>query len=258
VVDCGVSVHRIDLRDRAAVWDCVDGLRPTHVLHLGGVSTVAAAYADPESARRINVETTTALAERTARHGGRLVFASTDMVFDGAAAPYREDDRPDPLSEYGRSKALAEQAVRAVEHTLVVRLSLMYGFPRTPRATTFAKQVESLRRGESLRLFTDEFRTPMSFGDAAAAMIAVCRAGQTGVLHLGGPERLSRYDMVMQFARVLGVENTRFTAASRLSVDSPEPRPADLSLDMSRLREQFPGLVPGPIRPESLTDDRSG
>jgi dTDP-4-dehydrorhamnose reductase len=252
VVECGAAVQRVDLRDRNAVRACVEDVRPTHVLHLGGVTTVAEAYADPRVARRINVEASTTLAECVARHGGRLVFASTDMVFDGTAAPYREDDPPCPVSEYGRSKAMAEPVVLGVGGTLVARLSLMYGFPRTQRATPFVKQIESLRRGEPIRLFTDEFRTPMGFGDAAAALIALCRSGQEGILHLAGPERLSRYDMVRQFADVLGIAGTNFVATSRLSVESPEPRPADLSLDVSRLRELFPTLVPGPIRPESL------
>ncbi|MBN1512892.1 MAG: SDR family oxidoreductase [Phycisphaerae bacterium] len=258
VVECGAAVQRIDLRDRSAVRTCVEAVRPTHVLHLGGVTTVGAAFADPQATRRINVETSAVLAECVARHGGRLVFASTDMVFDGTAAPYREDAPPCPVSEYGRSKVTAEQAVLAVDNTLVVRLSLMYGFPRTHRTTTFVKQIESLRRGESLRLFTDEFRTPMWFGDAAAALIALCRSGQAGILHVAGPERLSRYDMARHFASVLGIMSTNFVASSRLSIESPEPRPADLSLNVSRLRERFPRVVPGPIRAESLRGHAGG
>ena len=258
VVECGAAVQRVDLRECNAVRACVEAVRPTHVLHLGGVTAVGAAFADPQATRRINVETSAALAECVARHGGRLVFASTDMVFDGTAAPYREDDRPCPVSEYGRSKAMAEPAVLAAHNTLVVRLSLMYGFPRTHRSTTFAKQIESLRRGETIRLFTDEFRTPMWFGDAATALIALCRSGQTGIVHLAGPERLSRYDMLRQVAGVLGLACTNFVATSRLSIESPEPRPADLSLDVSRLRERFPDVVPGPIRAESLRGHADG
>ncbi len=253
VIDRGVVVRRIDLQDRGAVQACVEAVRPTHVLHLGGVSTVGAAFADPQAARRINVQTSAALAGCVAQLGGRLAFASTDMVFDGTAAPYRETDPPCPVSEYGRSKAMAEQAVLEVRDTLVVRLFLMYGFPQTQRATTFAKQIESLRRGDTLRLFRDEFRTPMSFRDAATALIGLCRGGQTGVVHLAGPERLSRYDMVRRFANVLGVSAANLIAVSRLSIESPEPRPADLSLDISRLRESFPTLLPGPIRAESLS-----
>ncbi len=258
VVGCGAAVQRVDLRDRNAVRACVEDVRPTNVLHLGGVTAVGAVFADPQAARRINVETSATLAECVARHGGRMVFASTDMVFDGTAAPYREDDRLCPVSEYGRSKVMAEQAVLAVDNTLVVRPSLMYGFPRTHRATTFVKQIESLRRGEMIPLFTDEFRTPMWFGDAATALIALARSGQAGIIHIAGPERLSRYDMVRQFASVLGLASTNLVAASRLSIESPEPRPADLSLDVSRLRERFPDVVPGPIRVESLRGHADG
>lgn len=248
VVDAGVAVQRVDLGDTAALRGCARSFRPTHIVHLGALTAVADAHARPRAAERVNVGATRVLAETAAELRARLVFTSTDMVFDGAAAPYRESDPPTPVSHYGRTKAAAEQALATVERALTVRVPLMYGFSRTPRETTFARQIAALRNNDPLRLFTDEFRTPIWLADAAAAIIALARSDLTGVIHVAGRERLSRFEMVERFAGVLGIAEPNLVATSRLSIASSEPRPADLSLDGTRLVELFPSLAPGPIR----------
>lgn len=248
----GVEARQVDLGDTEALVDCVGSYGPTHVIHVGAVTSVTQAHADPQTACRVNTLATQRLAQCAADCGARLVFSSTDMVFDGEAAPYGENDPPKPLSHYGRTKAEAEQLLTEFERTLVVRLPLMYGYPCERRETTFVRQIVALRAGEPLRLFADEFRTPIWLADAAASLIELARSEVTGLLHVAGPQRLSRYQMVEEFARLLGVRNAKLEPASRLSIAAAEPRPADLSLDGSRFTAMFPHLTPGPIRAEAL------
>jgi dTDP-4-dehydrorhamnose reductase len=173
------------------------------------------------------------------------------MVFDGEHAPYAEEQSPAPLTSYGRSKAAAEAAIQELDDRLIVRLPLMYGMPVSPRRTTFAAQIDSIRRGEPMPLFVDEFRTPIALADAAAAIVALARSGRTGVIHVAGPERVSRLELIDRAARALGLTPGRLDGVSRLDVPSPEPRPADLSLVGERFLREFPACRPGRIE-ESL------
>ena len=253
--ECGVSgaaTARMDLADLEALPRYLEEFRPTYVLHVGAMTAVGDCYTQPELATRVNTEATGVLAEEADALGARLVFSSTDMVFGGDAAPYSESDSPSPLSHYGRTKAAAECKLAPFERHLVVRIPLMYGFAVTPRRTTFASQVAALRKGEPLRLFTDEYRTPVWLEDAAAALIALARSDVQGVIHVSGPERLSRFEMVERFARRLGIVGARLEPISRLSIDAPEPRPADLSLEGSRFAQLFPASAPGPISRATL------
>jgi dTDP-4-dehydrorhamnose reductase len=244
----------IDLADGPTTQRAAEAAQPTVILHLGAVTSVADCYRDPDHAVRVNVGGTQALARAATAVGARLVYVSTDMVFDGDAAPYAETDPPRPVSAYGRTKAAAEEVAAACPGSLVVRVPLMYGLPLTPRVTTFASQLAALRAGQPLRLFVDEFRTPVWLGDAARALIALARTPRTGVLHLGGPERLSRYDLIARCAELLGLPTNALQPVPRASVAGDEPRPADLSLDSGRLRAEFPRLVPGPLRAAALSD----
>jgi dTDP-4-dehydrorhamnose reductase len=245
-------VARIDLADHDAVRAAVARFRPTHIVHAGALTAVGDCCADPSRAAQVNTVATGVLADAAAAIGARLVFASTDMVFAGDAAPYCESDPPRPLSVYGRSKAAAEQLVAEHPNALVVRIPLMIGLPCTRRPATFASQLAALRAGEPLRLFTDEFRTPVCSADAARALLGLARSGRTGLLHLPGPERLSRFEIIARCAALLGIAHPNLVPIARHEIAAPEPRPADLSLAGEPLGREFPDLVPGPLRAEAL------
>ncbi len=248
----GVAVRHVDLRDLDALRAAVRDARPTHIMHLGAMTAVADCYADPAGAALANVRATEVLAEAAAQCGARLVFSSTDMVFDGSSPPYREDSPTCPLSTYGRTKVRAEQALAERPQALVVRIPLMYGFALNGRRTTFAQQMEALRAGRPLKLFVDEFRTVVWLADAARALIGLARGEACGLLHIAGPERLSRLELVRRCAALLGLSDAHLEPISRLDAAGPEPRPADLSLDGSRFASCYPALVPGPLRAEAL------
>lgn len=244
-----VPTRRLELVDAAAIRACVRDFAPTHILHLAAMTAVGDCHDRPEEAWQVNAAATGVLAEAAGRQRARLVFASTDMVFGGDRAPYRESDPPAPRTHYGRTKLAAEQLLAGCDRALSVRLPLIYGLPLHGRPTTFAQQVAALRSRQPLRLFTDEFRTPVWLADAARALVALARSDVDGVIHLGGPERLSRFELVARAAELLGIAEPALVPISRLEFDSPEPRPADVSLRADRLAELLPDCLPGAMRP---------
>ncbi len=246
------QIAHLDFADFDALWRAVRSFRPTFLIHAAAMSAVGDCFARPLDADRINTQATAILAAAADACGAHLVYTSTDMVFDGTSAPYRESDPPRPLSRYGWTKAAAETVLAAHPRALVVRIPLMYGLPARPRTTTFLSQLAALHAGQPLRLFTDEFRTPLWLADAARALIGLARSGHTGLLHVTGPERLSRFDLIARCAALLGLSPANLVPISRLSIPSAEPRPADLSLDGSLFLREFPTLAPGPLRLAAL------
>ncbi len=248
----GVSVARLDLGDFAALRAAVETYCPTHVLHLAAMTAVSDCHAQPERAALLNHGATAALADAAAQVPARFVLCSTDMVFDGTAAPYDESATPRPLSVYGRTKRAAEEAVAGRPGMVVARVPLMYGRPLSDRPTTFVQQLAAARAGTPLRLFTDEYRTPVALPDAADALLALARSDFEGVIHITGPERLSRYELVARAVALLRITTAQLVPISRLDVPAAEPRPADLSLVGAVFARLFPQHVPGPVRSEVL------
>jgi dTDP-4-dehydrorhamnose reductase len=249
----GVPLRPVDLTDRAAVAAAFREARPDAVIHCAAISSIARCHREPALAEAINVEGTRLLAELANEARARLVYVSTDLVFDGERGGYAEEDALAPLSVYGRTKALAEGAVRTCPGGLVVRVSLLFGPTLTGRPSFFDEQLAALRERRPCTLFGDEWRTPISLVTAARALIALAESDRAGVLHLGGPERMSRLEMGRRLAAFLGADASVIVPARREEVAAPEPRPRDTSLDSSRWRGLFP-RQPWPTWEEALRE----
>jgi dTDP-4-dehydrorhamnose reductase len=234
----GVTARPVELTNANAVAAAFRDAAPTAVIHAGALAAVADCARDPTMAVAVNYRGSDVLAYLASVARTKLVLVSTDLVFDGERGNYTEDDPPSPLSVYGRTKADAERVVLAYPEHAVVRVSLLFGPSRNGRASFFDSQVASLRNGEPIRCFQDEWRTPLALPIAAKVLVEIASLDATGLLHVGGPERLSRLEMGQRLAAHLGANPALIEAVSRMSIPG-EPRPRDTSLNSSRWR----GLV---------------
>ena len=130
-----------------------------------------------------------------------------------------------------------------VPRGLVARLSLLYGPSRSGREGFFDRTISALRAGEPQAFFTDEHRTPLDYATAARALVRLAESETLGTIHLGGPERLSRFELMSRAAGAMGIDPTLVKPNRRADVPFAEPRPADLSLDSSRLNRLFVDLA---------------
>jgi dTDP-4-dehydrorhamnose reductase len=241
----------VDLTDPAAVTVAFHAAAPSIVLHSAALARISDCHRNPALAWAINARGTALLADLCAEAGVRLVCVSTDLVFDGEQAPYRESDPPAPLSVYGQTKAAGEQAVLAHPGNVVVRVSLLFGPSHQSGPSFFDEQVRALTEGREITLFEDEWRTPIDLGTAAHALVELALSDQEGIFHVGGPERLSRLEIGRELAKVLEVSPDLVRPARREAIAAPEPRPRDTSLDSSRWRQAF-GRLPWPGHAEAL------
>jgi dTDP-4-dehydrorhamnose reductase len=242
----GHLLHPIDLAEPDAIDAAFRDARPDVVVHTAALAVVSDCHRDPQRAERINTRGSAILTELANQAKIPLLHVSTDMVFDGEHPPYREEDAVAPVSVYGRTKAEAERAVLAYPRNTVVRVPLLFGPTLTGRPSFFDQQILALGEGRRIPLFHDEWRTPLSLLVAARALLAIAvgtgvsPGGFLGLLHVGGPERLSRLEIGQRLAAFLGCDTSGIEPISRTSIAAAEPRQADLSLDSSLWRGLFP------------------
>jgi dTDP-4-dehydrorhamnose reductase len=240
-----VTLHAVDLIEARAVDESLEAADPDAVIHAAAMSTAEAVYRDPARGHAVNVEATRRLAEWAGSRGRRLLFTSTDLVFDGSRSWYREEDPARPILAYGRSKFEAERPVVAAPRSLVARLSLLFGPTHSGRPGFFDLAMDALRRGEPRPFFEDEFRTPLDYRTAAEILVGLVESEAVGIVHVGGPERLSRFELMRRVALAAGVDPHLVRSGRQADAALPEPRPADVSLDTTRLG----GLLPDLARP---------
>ena len=276
----GITPRCVDLEDEGAMRHAFAQAAPDAIIHAAAMSQIAACHADPAKAQRVNVDSTALLASRApSRQGGAksaqrssaptaakadkatgarspmappcrdgaLIYLSTDLVFDGEQGGYRETDVPTPVNVYGRTKLEAESHVLALDQHTVLRLPLIISPSLVGRPKFFEQLTTSLREGKPVTLFDDEWRAPLTAEDVAQAVALALTHRVTGLFHLAGPQRLSRYEIGVAVARGMGLDPAPIRRASRLSMQSPEPRPRDTSLNGEKWLARFPAWKPRTI-----------
>lgn len=179
--------------------------------------------------RIITVDGARVAAQAATAAGARYVFMSTDLVFDGEHAPYRESDIAMPVMVYGGLKVEAEVAVKdAAPTAVIIRPALMAGESRAIRRPAY--EMEHLEAGHPVTLYADEWRTPVHVDDVARAVWDLAARDVSGTFHLGGPDRLSRVELGRLLCQGHGFDPALIREAKR-----PVDRPRDTSLDSSRL-----------------------
>jgi dTDP-4-dehydrorhamnose reductase len=230
----GVNLIKIDLRDFQELKRLFNEIQPDAVIHTAAQSSPNYCQTYPEESYSINVTASCNLAGLSADYGIPCAFTSTDLVFDGLNAPYKETDPVCPVSLYGQQKVQAEQGMlERYPKVAVCRMPLMFGIA-PPTATSFIQPfIKTLREGKELRLFTDEFRTPVS-GTTAGKGLLLALENVEGLLHLGGKERMSRYDFGRLMVDVLELPQENLKACKQKDVPMAASRPPDVSLDSSK------------------------
>jgi dTDP-4-dehydrorhamnose reductase len=227
----GVTVHRQSLRDAAAIRKLFNEIKPDAVIHTAAISDPNYCQQHPQETYPVNVTATQILAELSAEKKVPFVFTSTDLVFDGKKGNYKETDAVNPISAYGEQKVEAEKKVREVyPETAICRMPIMLGTAGASKKGYLYNFLSAAGKGESSKLFVDEFRTPLGGVSAAEGLLHAVQHFK-GTYHLGGKERISRFQLGEKIAQAFSIPITQLTPLKQAEVKMAAPRPPDVSFD---------------------------
>lgn len=248
----GVVELIVDVTNRQEIERLFAAHRFDAVVHAAGIASVDYSEQHVEESLESNLGGTRNVAELCAASGTRLVYVSTNAVFDGSNAPYRESDRVNPINAYGRIKLACEHLVETtVERHVIARPILMYGWPHAmgrPNPVTWV--IDALERGETIRVVDDIYENPLYNISAALAIWAILNTDIGGVIHLAGRDVVSRYDCARMVARVFGLDGGQIHPVPSASFPDIAPRPRDTSFVTTRMEAEL-GVPPSTLE-ESL------
>ncbi|AUT02137.1 NAD(P)-dependent oxidoreductase [Nostoc sp. CENA543] len=227
----GIKLIKLNLTNFAEIKQAFSEIKPDAVIHTAASSQPNFCQLHPEESYTINVTASCNIAGLCADYQIPCAFTSTDLVFDGLNAPYQETDATCPVNIYGEQKVMAEIGMlERYPMTAVCRMPLMFG-NATPTANSFIQPfIDILKQEKELKLFTDEFRTPTSANTAARGLL-LALAKVNGIIHLGGKERISRYDFGRILVEVFQLPATGLKGCLQTDVKMAAPRPKDVSLN---------------------------
>ncbi len=221
---------------------------PDAVIHAAAVSRPEICQVEPVRTHKVNVDASINLAGLCAEHDIPCVFTSSDLVFDGLTPPYKEKDPVSPVNRYAEQKVCAELGMTdRYPHATICRMPLMFGAAPPHASSSLQPIICAMRRGCKIKLFTDEYRTPVSAGSAAGGLLLAL--GQPGNLyHLGGSERLSRFEFGKKAARLFKLDDAFLIPCLAKEVQTAAPRAPDVSLNSRKARAM--GFLPLSVEEE--------
>ena len=202
-----ISWNRVDLTDPEGVKQVFRLARPDAVLHLAAIADVNTAERERERAEAVNATATSAIAHLCQQHSAKLIFVSTEYVFDGKRGYYREDDAPCPTTHYGQTKWEAERAVMELTSPWsVLRTSIVYGWPGPEKRNFVPWLIQSLLNSRAYHGPTDVYRTPIYLGDLADGIARLVEGDFQGIYHVAGRDWVSMYAFAIAVARAFNLD----------------------------------------------------
>lgn len=233
----GLTEVKCDIRNYIELGNYIDDIEPDMIIHAAAIADANFCQQNKEVSYAVNVEAAVNLAGIAADYNIPFAFISTDLVFDGSRGMYTEDDDKNPLSLYGEQKAEAEEEIRSIYPSATIfRLPLMLGEPTAGKANYLSSFLQQVKDGKAATLFYDEYRSAGDAKSIAVGMLDLLGSGKDlpPVLHMAGPDRLSRYDIGVKIARAYGIDEKLLQSVSQKDLQMAAPRPADVSLDISK------------------------
>ena len=228
------KIFRLDLSKEQEIRDAIKSIRPDNIIHCAAMTNVDECEKYPNIAHNINAKSTEVISELAEELGSRMLYVSTDFVFDGLDGNYDESHETKPIQVYGKTKLRGEEAVRKMteDSYCIVRTSVVFG----PDPGNFVSWVtESLRLGKRIQIVDDQFVTPTYSVDLAEKISMLVTKSKNGFWNVACSNRLSRFEMAGIISNTLGVGSDSIKTAKMADMEWSAMRPTDSSLNTEKI-----------------------
>lgn len=232
----GAEHTHLDITDHASVVAAIEAVRPRWVINAAAMTSVDGCEREPNLARAVHVEGTRYLVEACEQSGCGLITLSTNYVFDGELGFYDEQSEARPPNVYGQTKLEGERIVTQAQCPhIVIRTAVLYGYRANCRPNFVTWAMGALEKGEAIRVVTDEWTNPTYIDDLAEFILSLCGSNFNGLVHFGGRDFLTRFEMVQRICTVLGYDCNLVTPITSEAFGQPAKRPlrAGLKTDLA-------------------------
>jgi dTDP-4-dehydrorhamnose reductase len=241
-----------DITKRESVKKTVLDFYPDYIINASAYTNVDLSETEREATWKVNVKGVEYLSEAARIIDARIIHISSDYIFDGKDGPYSENEKPNPLSYYARTKLAGENALKisGVLHS-ILRTNVLYGADSNSKTDFVRWLINSLIGGKEVRIVTDQLNNPTFVHDLVQGISKVVEYNKTGVYNIGGKEFLSRYDFSQIIADFFNLDKNLIKPITTEELNQPARRPLKSGLITLKAETEL-GYKPHSIK-ESLT-----
>lgn len=239
----------LDVTHEAEVHQVISQTHPDMVIHTAAMTQVDQCEVNRDACWLSNVTAVQWVADACSHNGAHLIHLSTDFVFDGSHGPLDETETPNPVSHYGKSKLESEHEVRKLKTPwTIIRTVLVYGVTKDQSRSNIVLWVKrSLEEGKTIRVVTDQYRTPTLAEDLAVGCLLAAKKKATGLYHISGDEMMTPYEIAIHVADHFGLDKSLIQKTNSTEFRQPAARPPKTGFIIEKARRDL-GYEPRTFR----------
>jgi len=224
-----------DLTDTTLLNKWLETIKPDVVIHCAAIVNVDLCEDNVKLATKLHIETTEVMANYLDSNGGRLIYISTDSVFDGEKqGAYSESDLVSPLNVYAKTKFFGEKSVQQMRNGLILRVNIV-GWTQGKDASFFEWVLKGLIDKLPLNLFHDVYFSPLHVDDLSLIIEKIIDRPIFGLYHCASNDSISKYDFGMQMAKVFGLPDSNINRVSVEEMKFKANRPKNMVLNIEKI-----------------------
>ena len=229
---------KCDITNEKEVLDVISKIEPECIMHCAAMTNVDLCEDEQELAYKINGDGTRNLAKASEELGCKIIYVSTDFVFDGKKENYKETDPVNPQGIYAKSKYQGEQELQKYStNYAIARVSVLYGWNNKPNFTTWV--INELRNNNQINIVTDQYNSPTLADNAAEAMLEIYKQDKAGIFHTAGNDNINRYDFTQKIAEVFKLDTSLINPVTSNQFKQKAPRPQNSSLSVEKVKKEL-------------------
>jgi len=231
---------KLDITNQNQVFNLFNKLKPDAAIHTASETNVDKCETEKKLAWEVNVDGTRNIAEACQKSGAKLLYISTDYVFNGKKGNYNEEDEPNPINYYGVTKLEGEkQIISHCRNYVILRTSVLYGWhPWKQNFVTWI--INALKQGKEITVVKDHYNTPTLADNLAEMALEAVQKDLQGLYHASGSERISRYEFAKQIAKEFNLNQSLIKPIKMSQLTAwIAKRPKDSSLNTDKIQKQL-------------------
>lgn len=229
----------LDMTDLKAVKEILTSLKPDVIIHPAANPNVEYCEEHPKETWQVNVEGSNNLIETARDIGAKLVYFSSDYVFDGTNGPYSEEDVPNPINEYGLQKLAVEKLIKnSLENYLIIRITVVYGWEK--RGKNFViNLIKKLKNGEFTKVPCDQIGSPTYANNMVQAVKELIESDKTGIYHVAGTDLMDRYTFAKNVAKIFELDESLLIPVPTDKLGQKAKRPLKAGMKVDKVQKDI-------------------
>jgi len=236
----GCRSFKLDITDRTAVFELTKKVKSDVVIHTAAFTDVDMCEDQKEKAWKVNVDGTKNITDACKEIHAKVIYMSTDYIFDGKNGPYSEEDKPKPINYYGLTKLEGESIIKSSGlDYVIIRSTILYGWNPIDHLNFVTWVIDKLKKREEIKVVTDQYGNPTLADNCAEAILDIIKKNKSGIYNIVGRDWVNRFEFAKKICEIFNLDKRLISPVTSDAIKQRANRPKVAGLKIDKAQREL-------------------